>query len=201
MLSCGKPKGSQNEAVKETLEQRKITLNEAQTNLECAQCRMVNTVNRSRRRDQYKIGNEVVLSTAHFRSYCSHLPKKLRDRWVGPFTISRVVLLVAYKVDLPPAWQIHPSFHIDRLKWDVRLEEFLWELEPPPPILVEDHLGHEAEDLIQDRGRGAPREFLVLYKGCSFSEATSEYDPDLKNAPDTLEAYLRHCGEWTKEAH
>ena len=69
--------------------------------------------------------------------------------------ISRVVSPMAYKVDLPPGWQIHPVFHIDRLKWYVYSEEFLWEVEPPPSVLVEDHLEYEVEDLIQHHGRGA----------------------------------------------
>ena len=42
-------KGSQNEAVKETLERMKTALAEAQTNLERAQRRMANAVKRSRR--------------------------------------------------------------------------------------------------------------------------------------------------------
>ena len=94
--------GSQNEAVKKTLEQMKTTLAEAQTNLERAQHRMANVVNRSRRSEQYKIGDEVVLSTANLRNYCPQLPAKLQARWVGSFMVSRVVSPVAYKVDLPP---------------------------------------------------------------------------------------------------
>ena len=76
------------------------------------------------------------------------MPAKLRAQWVGPFTISREVSPVAYKVDLPPGWQIHPVFHVDRLKRYIHSEEFLREVEPPPPILVEDHLEYEVEDLI-----------------------------------------------------
>ena len=185
--------------MKETLERMKIALAEAQTNLEHAQCRMANVVNRSRRPEQYNISNKVVLSTTNLRNNCPHLPAKLRARWVGPFTISRVVSPVAYKVDLPPGWQIHPVFHIDSLKRYIRSEEFLQEVEPFPPILVEDHLEHEVDDLIRYRGRGARRQYLVLWKGYPFTEATWEYERDLKNAPDILEAYLRHCGEWTRE--
>ena len=102
MMPGGLPKGSQNEAVKEMLERMKTALAEAQTNLERVQRRMANAVNRSRRSEQYKIGDEVVLSTTNLRNYCPHLPAKLRARWVGPFTINRVVSLVAYKVDLRP---------------------------------------------------------------------------------------------------
>ena len=177
----------------------KTALAEAQTNLERAQRRMATAVNRSRRSEQYNIGDEVVLSTTNLRSYCPHLPAKLWARWVGPFTVSQVVSPVAYKVDLPPGWQIHPVFHIDRLKRYVRSEEFLREVKPPPPVVVEDHLEYEVEDLIRHHGRGACRQYLVLWKGYPFTEATWEYERDLKNAPDILEAYLRHCGERTRE--
>ena len=64
-------------------------------------------------------------------------------------------------------------------------------MEPPPPVLVEDHLEYEVEDLIRHKGRGARRQYLVLWKGCPFNEATWEYERDLKNAPKILKANLR----------
>ena len=195
----GMSKGSQNEAVKETVEQMKTTLDEAQTNLERVQRKMANTVNRSRRSEQYNISDEVVLSTTNLWNYFPHLPAKLQARWVGPFTISRVVSPVAYKVDLPPGWQIHSVFHIDRLKLYVHSEEFLRKVEPSPPVLVEDHLEYEVEDLIRHRGHGVRQQYLVLWKGYPFTEATWEYERDLKNASDILKAYLCHCGERIRE--
>ena len=75
----------------------------------------------------------------------------------------------------------------------------LWEVEPPSPVLVEDHLEYEVEDLIRHRGRGVHWQYLVLWKGYPFTEATWEYERDLKNASDILVAYLRHCGEGTTE--
>ena len=172
MLHGGMHKGSQNEALKKTLKQMKTALAEVQTNLERVQWRMVNAVNWSKRSDQYNISDEVVLSTTNLRNCCPHLPAKLRARWFGPFTISRVVSPVAYKVDLPLGWQIHPIFHIERLKWYVRSKEFLWEVEQPPLVLVEDHLEYEVEDLIRHRGRSPCRQYLVLWKGYPFTEAT-----------------------------
>ena len=55
---------------------------------------------------------------------------------------------MAYRVDLPPDWRLHAVFHIDKLKKYIHSEEFLWEVHPPPPIVVEDHLEDEVEVLI-----------------------------------------------------
>ena len=77
MMQGGASKSSQKETVKEMLERMKTALAEAQTNLERAQHKMVNAVNRSRRSEQYNIGDEVVLSTTNLRNYCPHLPAKL----------------------------------------------------------------------------------------------------------------------------
>ena len=59
------------------------------------------------------------------------------------------------KVELPLGRQIHPLFYIDRLKWYIHLDGFIWEVEPPPPILVKDLLEYEIEGLIHHRGHGA----------------------------------------------
>ena len=55
---------------------------------------------------------------------------------------------VAYRVELPLGWSLHPIFHIDKLKLYIHSEEFLLEVEPPPPMVVEDHLGYGDADLI-----------------------------------------------------
>ena len=103
LLSRGKPKSS-NEAVKEALEWMKTALADAQTNLQKAQERMKRGVDKRRRSEAYKMGDEVVLTTANLHSYCSHLPPKIKACWVGPFRITREISLVAFGLDLPPGW-------------------------------------------------------------------------------------------------
>ena len=58
-------------------------------------------------------------------------------------------------------------------------------------MVIEDHLEYEVEDLIRHWGKGTRWRFLVLWKGYPFTEATWEYERDLVNAPEILEAYLR----------
>ena len=125
------------ESVLERVTRLKDAIHHAQEQLKAAHFRMKRQVDKTRWEVQLKLGEEVVLSTKHLRTYAEHLPVKLRRRWVGPFRINKIVSSVAYGVDLPTTWHIHPVFHISRLKKFHRSAEFVWELLPPPPDLVE----------------------------------------------------------------
>ena len=106
--------------------------------------------------------------------------------------ITQKVSPVAYRVDLPPGWRLHLVFHIDKLKEYNRSEAFLREVQPRPPMVIEDHLEYEVEDLIPHQGKGTHRQYFVLWKGDSFTKATWEYERDLVNAPEILDAYVRY---------
>ena len=80
----------------------KTALVDAKSNLTTAQQRMNCAVDKKRRTEEYKIGDEVVLSTANLRTYCANLPPKIKARWVGPFRIQKIVSPVAFGLDLPP---------------------------------------------------------------------------------------------------
>ena len=151
---------------------------------------MKRAVDKKRRTEEYKIGDEVVLSTVNLRTYCPNLRPKIKARWVGPFRIRKIVSPVAFGLDLAPGWRIHPVFHTSKLKRYIRSEEFLREVKPPPPVLVGDTLEYEVEGILRHQGIGAQRRYLVLWKGYPLTEATWEPESHLTNAPDILEEYL-----------
>ena len=95
------------------------------------------------------------------------------------------------RVDLPPQWQVHPSFHVAKLKRYYRSNEFLREVESPPLELVEGELEYEVEAIARHRGKGARRRYLVIWKGYPLSEATWEPESHLLHAPEILADYLR----------
>ena len=89
---------------------------------------MKRAVDKSHREETFAIDNEVFLSTKHLKSFDIHLSVKLRRRWVGPFAVTKVVSPVAYKLDLPQGWKIHPTFHVSNLRRYLRSEEFVREV-------------------------------------------------------------------------
>ena len=93
-------------------------------------------------------------------------------------------------MDLPPGWRIHPVFHVSKLKHYIRSEEFLREIEPPPPVLVGDTLEYDVEGILRHQGIGAQHRYLVLWRGYPLTEATWEPESHLTNALDLLEEYL-----------
>ena len=171
LLAHGKPESS-NEAVKEALEQIKMALADAQTNLQKAQERMKPAVDKRRWSEMYKMGDEVVLATANLCSYCPHLPLKIKTHWVDPFRITREISPIAYGLDLPPGWRIHIVFHVSKPKRCIHSEESLQEVEPPPPVFVGDNLEYEVEGILWHQGKGAHRHYLVLWKRYPLHEAT-----------------------------
>ena len=86
LLAKGEPKVS-NEAVKEALERMKMALVDAKSNLTTAQQQMKRAVDKKRRTKDYKISDEVVLSTSNLQTYCPNLRPKIKAQWVGPFSI------------------------------------------------------------------------------------------------------------------
>ena len=56
---------------------------------------------------------------------------------------------MAYGLDFPPAWRIHPVFHVSNLKRFQRSKEFEREERSPSPMVVD---GEEKYEVVVHRG-------------------------------------------------
>ena len=168
----------------------KTALEEAQANLSVAANRAKAYADASRCEEKYEIGDEVILATRHLRVN-EHLPVKLRRRWIGPFSVAKVISPVAYRLNLPPTWRIHPVVHVSKLKRYYRSEEFEREERPPSPVVVDGEEEFEVEAVLRHKGSGARRLYQVLWKGYPVTEAGWEPESHLRNAPQILGEYLR----------
>jgi hypothetical protein len=71
---------------------------------------------RSRRDVEFKVGEEVLLSTRNLKNLLPTQTHKFNKQFIGPFKIIQIVSPVQYKLELPTNIQEHPVFHISLLK-------------------------------------------------------------------------------------
>eukprot|EP00889_Picochlorum_renovo_P006330 jgi/Picre1/33360/NNA_008684.t1 len=81
-----------------------------------AQQRQAQYANKSRRVAVYKEGDRVLLST-HKLKWEGKQFKKLQPRWIGPFTVVRVIPNNAVELNSKQqGYAFHPVVNVDRLK-------------------------------------------------------------------------------------
>ena len=112
----------------------------------------------------FHVGDEVVLLTHNF-SVNQDLSTKLHRCSIGPYSITKVISPVAYRLHLPPTWRVHPVFHMSNSKRWTRSEEFKRVERPPSLMMVEGHEEYEVEAILRHKGRGAQRLYQMLWKG------------------------------------
>ena len=86
---------------------------EARGALVKAQKRMKDHADCNRRDEEFEIGDQVLISTKDFdlNQYSSRPSRKLRPKYIGPYKVTRRFRERAYKVQLPKALGMHPTFH------------------------------------------------------------------------------------------
>ena len=96
----------------------------------------------------YKVGDKVWLSTTNL--HLTRTSKKLSERWVGPYVITKLVGNNAVELKLPRSMKIHPVVNISRVKpYKERLPG--QPLQKPGPVTVtEDHDVEYKVDYIVD---------------------------------------------------
>ena len=87
----------------EALEQIKTTAQDAQSNLPTTQQCIPCAMDKKKRPEEYKVGDEVVLSIENSRTYCPYILQKIKVWWLGTFYIALEVSSIAFGLDLPPS--------------------------------------------------------------------------------------------------
>ena len=150
-----------------------------------AQRQQQKQANKKRRDLKFQVGDKVWLSTVNLPA--EGCPK-FKERFIGPFPVSKVINDVAYQLDLPPSLAIHPVFHVSLLK-PHREDEELQRQQFWAPMQRGNHLEYEVEAILDVRGAKNHREYLVRWKGQPESAATWEPLEHLANCQHKLRSF------------
>ena len=168
-------------------------LSRAYDNLVKAHSRILTQTNRSRSDAlSYALGDHVWLSTANLR-----LPRaswKLSERWLGPYSITKLVRTNAVELHLPCSMHIHPVVNISHVKPYRDHLPGQPVSAPGPSIVTEDcEEEYEVEYVVDSRYKGKHLEYLVHWKGWSDTDHTWEPVSSLGNAAAAVHDFHASC--------
>ena len=139
-----------------------------------AQARMAIYYDRKHTPITFEPGDKVFITIATGIQPGYRLPNnvstKLSERRIGPFTVLDTVGRLAYKLDIPKSWNIHPVISVVHLE-RFRSDKYGHDTDPPPAELIKDDSGtheeYEVEAIIAKRynKRRKRTEYLVQWKG------------------------------------
>ena len=169
----------------------------AKVNLAEAQQRQAKYADEKRRERVFKVGDQVLLSTANLSTH--ERAVKLLPKWIGPYKIKRVVNQVAYELSLPVSMKMHPVFHVSKLRAYVdgaaAFPSRDTVVRPEPELLDGVDEAWEVQEVLNKRVRTVKRrkvtQYLVLWKGYPLHEATWEDASHLSEAQWSVDQYER----------
>jgi Chromo (CHRromatin Organisation MOdifier) domain len=137
---------------------------------------------------QYHIGQKVWLEAKNLPLQYGSL--KLAPRHHRPFQIIREISPVAYQLDLPHQWNIHPVFHVSLLTPFIETDLHGPNFSRPPPNLIKGEAEYKVEDIRnhQQFGKNKRLQYLLKWKGYPESDNTWEPAEQL-HVPQILKRY------------
>ena len=135
----------------------------------------------------FAVGGMVWLLRHHIAT--THPYAKLDYKKVGPFCILKRVNPIAFRLALPPKFQLQNFFHVSLLKLYHRFRIQGHQPPPPPPMELLTWEEYKVDRILDSHLRRQRFQYVVLWKGYPLSDATWELVTHLQNNPETTQAF------------
>ena len=137
---------------------------------------------------QHHIGEQVWLEGKNLKF--PHQATKLNPKRYGPFKIIKEISPVAYQLQLPSSWNIHPVFHASLLSPYHETPSHGPNFSRPPPDLIDNEEEYKVEQIKAHRnfGRSKRPQYLIKWKGYPESDNTWEDATDV-HAPELIKQF------------
>ena len=110
---------------------------------------------------------------------------------MGPFSVIKPVGEVAYRLQLPEKRKIHPTVHVSKLRRFEETSEFGGrDGLDPPPVLIDNEEEYVGDFVIDHRGSGKNRQYLISGQGYDRSHNSWEPYHHLVNCSEKLREYF-----------
>ena len=145
----------------------------------------------------FKIGDKVKLRLHRGYKVPAIPNRKLGQQFVGPFTVTGRIGRLAYRLDLPTTWRVHPVISVAQLEpWPNENDPFgRPQPNTQPTVIVQGQEEYEIERLLRKRtirrGRRYSTEYLVRWVGWGPEHDSWFNVKDLGNARDLVEEFDR----------
>jgi transposase InsO family protein len=158
----------------------------ARSNLESAQEQQKRQADKHRRKVDFDIGDQVMVSTKRWDT--GRPSKKLDNQAAGPFPIVEKVGH-AYRVKLDDGIRVHDVFAPEKLRRATSSEPLRGQVQDPaPPIEVNNEKEWEVEEILDSRVRWKKLFYRVKWTGHD-PDSRWYLASDFKNAPRRLKAF------------
>ena len=121
------------------------------------------------------------------------LDPKFAPKWEGPFTITKVLSPLSYKLKLPTSWKIHLVFHTSLLTPYRENEIHRPNFPTPLPDLIDNEEEYEIEQILKHCGPSNNGSYLIRWKGYTAEKDTWLKEAELRNTTEFLYTYKVGC--------
>ncbi|THH07173.1 hypothetical protein EW145_g3557 [Phellinidium pouzarii] len=183
-------RGSRVESAEDFVLRMKKVHEETNAALEKAKEEMKKYADRIRREaPEYKVGDKVWLETSNLK--IDRPTRKLAEKRIGPYPITRIISPNAVQLRLPPSIKIHPVVNVSRVRPHVESSIPGQRAEPTPPVQVGEEEEWEVEEILDSRIYQGKLQFLVKWKGYTDESNTWEAERNCANSPELVKKFYK----------